>query len=369
MQSIYVHFPFCESKCHYCDFYSLGKERTRPGDESQFEAALRKEAESIATTHSPSQLSSIFLGGGTPSMTPPESMAKALEPLWKTFQLTPETEWTMEANPSSVNPQSLSEYRALGINRISLGVQAMRPDLLELLGRVHSQQAALGALEAIFKAGFTNVSVDLLCGVPGQSEQDVIQALTQLTAFPITHLSCYLLTLPKHHALFPQLPCEETQLQHLLVVHDWMTAHGFEHYEISNFAKPGKQAVHNLHYWNGSSYLGLGPSAHSYDAKQQIRWKNVSSLHRYASLLNQGLSPIESKETLTTEQIRLEQWMLKVRLSTGFPKTWLSTESQKQKALRLTHEGLIEQHPNLPERLRLTAKGFALSDQILQVLT
>ena len=166
--------------------------------------------------------------------------------------ITPQTEWTMEANPSSITPESFKAFRAFGINRISMGVQALNPDFLKILGRVHSREQALVALETVFDAGFQNVSVDLLCGVPGQTESDLNEALNTLTQFPITHLSCYLLTLPKHHSMAPSLPNEDIQLSHLLFIHDWLTQNGFEHYEISNFAKNGKRALHNLNYWNRS---------------------------------------------------------------------------------------------------------------------
>jgi len=367
MKSLYVHFPFCESKCHYCDFYSLGRERTREGDAPKFEEALRREAERLSDRLAP-ELDTIFFGGGTPSMTPAESMRRALSPLRLDQRVTDRTEWTMEANPSSVTLDSLREYRAFGVNRISMGVQAMRPDLLKNLGRVHSREAALVALENIFKAGFTNVSVDLLCGVPNQGLEDIDEAMRTLTQFPITHLSCYLLTLPPHHRMYKDLPNEDQQLEHLLFIDRWMTAQGFSHYEISNFARPGKQARHNLNYWKGESYLGLGPSAHSFSAQAKQRWKNVSSLHKYAALLTQGQSPIEWTETLTPEQEDLERWMLALRLDEGFPTDWLATSGQRAKAEAFRLQGLMEAHPAAPGRQRLTPRGFALSDQIISSL-
>lgn len=368
MQSLYVHFPFCESKCHYCDFYSLGKEKTRPGDSDRFEKALFLEASRLAEKLSP-ELQTIFFGGGTPSMTHCDSMTRALAPLWEKTKVTSETEWTLEANPSSIDKASMEAYRKLGVNRISMGVQALQPELLKDLGRVHSREDVFLALENVFAAGIENVSVDLLCGVPGQSEADLEKSLDTLTRYPISHLSCYLLTLPPHHRMYPSLPDEETQLKHLLLIHDWMTARGFEHYEISNFALPGKRARHNLNYWQGKSYLGLGPSAHSYDAQTFQRWKNVSSLHKYAQLLDQGESVLEWTETLTPEQIKLEQWMLALRLDEGFPETWLKTPLQKERTRIFQKEGLLESHPQKNAYFRLTARGFALSDQVIRALS
>ena len=367
MQSLYVHFPFCETKCHYCDFYSLGRERTRPGDADQFEQALRIEVTQSLPLIS-SELDTVFFGGGTPSMTSYDSMSRALEPLWKKTSITAQTEWTMEANPSSIDLSSFKSFRSYGINRVSMGVQAMQPQFLKTLGRAHSKEQAIKALETVFEAGFDNVSVDLLCGVPEQSEIHLEESLKALTQFPITHLSCYLLTLAPHHRMFSALPNEDTQLSHLLFVHDWLTREGFEHYEISNFAKPGKKAQHNLRYWKGQSYLGLGPSAHSFNSITSQRWKNVSSLHKYASLLNQGQGVVEWTETLTFKQLELEKWMLALRLDEGFPRSWLTTSLQQERVKLFKSKGFLEQHPALPENYRLTPTGFALSDQVIASL-
>ncbi|MCC7441195.1 MAG: coproporphyrinogen III oxidase family protein, partial [Bdellovibrionales bacterium] len=236
--SLYVHFPFCETKCHYCDFYSLASARVSEGDRNGFVEALRREAVLRAAELAP-RLDTIFFGGGTPSMTPPEAMARALEPLALAGRVDAATEWTMEANPSSIERGRMREYRHLGLNRVSMGVQALRDDHLKLLGRVHSASEARRALDDVFAAGFENVSVDLLCGVPGQSEADLEDALRAFTGLGITHLSCYLLTLPPHHKMHGQLPDEEMQLRHLLLVDRFMSEAGFEHYEISNYARPG----------------------------------------------------------------------------------------------------------------------------------
>ncbi len=365
--SLYVHFPFCESKCHYCDFYSIGKERTSQSDRDTFLASLTTESELWAKSLS-TEMDTIFLGGGTPSMTPAAEMAKALASLRLSERVTENTEWTMEANPSSITYAELKAYQDIGVNRVSMGVQSMNDEHLKNLGRVHSRLEALRALDAIFSSGMENVSVDLLCGVPGQSLQDLETALNTLSAFPITHLSCYLLTLPKHHRMFSQLPDEDTQLDHLLFIDQWMRARGFEHYEISNYARPGRRARHNLNYWSGSSYLGLGPSAHSFSQLEGVRWKNFSSLARYADFLGRREKPLEWSEKLTTEQKGLESWMLALRLDTGFPENWLTRDNQRAKADQFENAGLLERHPVTPTHLRLTPKGFALSDQVISAL-
>lgn len=404
MKSVYVHFPFCESKCNYCDFYSIGLERTRKDDFSSFKSALRREAELVAHLLAP-ELDTIFFGGGTPSLTNPESMAFSLEPLWQKTTITPQTEWTMEANPSSIingiindkcdrespnkSIKRMKAYCNLGINRLSMGVQTLQPELLSKLGRVHSREEALLALHTVFEAGFENVSVDLLCGVPGQTLESLEDSLNNLTKFPISHLSCYLLTLPPHHQMFAELPPEDEQLRHLLFIDEWLSTMGFEHYEISNFAKPGKRSRHNTNYWKGASYLGLGPSAHSFDSRAGKRWKNISSIHTYAAKLNKNTPPKNSpnelptewstewpiewptewNETLTEEQRDLEKWLLALRLEEGFPESWIDTSTRRERVESFKNEGLIIKHPTFKSNYRLTARGFALSDQIISALS
>ena len=366
-RSLYIHFPFCETKCHYCDFYSLGAEKTRESDKTLFAKSLHQELDLRAPRLAP-QLDTIFFGGGTPSMTDPDVMQRILTPLWAQTTVGSETEWTLEANPSSVDRARLSAYRSLGVNRISMGVQALKDDLLKSLGRVHTREAALRSLSELFEAGFTRVSVDLLCGVPGQSLDDLGEAIQTLTSFPVDHLSCYILTLPPHHRMYPQLPSSDVQLEHYLFVNQAMENLGFEQYEISNYSRPGSQARHNLSYWKGDSYLGLGPSAHSFDATLGMRWKNYSSIHRYGTTLEKKELPTEWSETLTEEQKHLEKWMLALRLSEGFPTEWLTDPRLQSKAQQFRVQGWLEPHPNQLNRLRLTPRGMALSDGIIREL-
>jgi oxygen-independent coproporphyrinogen-3 oxidase len=368
--SLYVHFPFCESKCHYCDFYSIGRERTRESDPELFAQAIEIESTLLAKQLSEnSRFDTIFFGGGTPTMTDPGTIEQALKPLRALDRITPQTEWTTEANPSSVTAPNMKRLRALGLNRVSLGVQSTQNEFLKSMGRAHLDHDVDTALDAIFSSGFTNVSVDLLCGIPGQTTDHLGESLSRLTSSGITHLSCYLLTLNPQHRLYKDLPDENEQIKHLLFIDQWLKDAGFEHYEISNFAKPGFQARHNLHYWNGGSYLSLGPSAHSYSSEAKLRWKNISSLHKYCrELIESRTLPIDSLEQLTPKETELERWMLTLRLSTGFPKSWLDTEARQAHANRLQIEGLLESHPTNSKNLRLTAKGFALSDGIIRSL-
>lgn len=298
-------------------------------------------------------------------MTSAEAMQKALEPLALRDRLSGDYEWTIEANPSSLTRHSIQEYATLGINRVSLGVQSLDDETLKRFGRVHTALQAQQVLEAIFESGIQNVSVDLLCGVPGQTLNDLEKTMDQLCAFPITHLSCYLLTLHSTHRMAKDLPSENVQLEHLLFIDQKMAALGFDHYEISNFAKPGFKARHNLAYWKGHSYLGFGPSAHSFDRSTLKRWKNISSISKYSEKLAQHEKPTEFEETLTPNQLETEKWMLALRLSEGFPKDWIQTPLQTSRLKRLIEENYIINHPLFSDRYRLTARGFAVSDTLV----
>ena len=315
-------------------------------------------------------LKTIFLGGGTPSMTPPESMERIFKEFFRFATLTDQAEWTMEANPSSIELEQFKRYRELGINRVSMGVQSLKNEHLLKLGRVHNEDQALHALDTVLQAGFTNISTDLLCGVPGQTTEDLRSHLVKLTSFPITHLSIYLLTLVPGHAMHASLPNDEEQLSHLLFIDEFMKEKGFEHYEISNFAKPNFRAKHNLAYWTEKSYLAFGPSAHSFNSETATRFKNITSLHRYAdALLKQNILPSEAIEKLTPSDRDLEKWMLALRLSDGFPIPWLTSERQVKMATRLMNDGYLEIHPEDSGRYRATARGFAVSDTLVKELS
>jgi len=366
-RSLYVHFPFCETKCHYCDFYSLAAHRVKKEDQLKFESALSKEC-LMQNSLLSSTLDTIFFGGGTPSLTLLSTIEKVCKNLNLADRITPQTEWTLEANPSSVAKENTLFYKRLGVNRISLGVQSLQNSVLKKMDRAHDQKKAYAALDIIFE-NFSNVSVDLLCGVPGQSLIDLEWNLDQLTQYPITHLSCYLLTLPPHHKMAKELPSENEQVAQLLFIHDYMDAKGFERYEISNFSKPNFKAQHNLNYWHKKSYLGLGPSAHSFLQTKNKRWKNISSLRKYTEILSkEARLPIEWEEVLTDEQNKIECWMLSLRLAEGFPKKWIYTENQKKKCDLFLKKNWIRAHPTQPTHYQLTPLGLCLSDTVIKEL-
>lgn len=363
--SLYAHFPFCEAKCHYCDFFSLPEERVEGGERTRIYKAIHRELELFdANLRTP--LKTVFLGGGTPSLVPLDVMRAFIGAL----KIDGSSEVTMEANPSSITVEKAKAWRAMGINRVSMGVQALENERLKWLGRVHDKKEVFESLTALFEAGFRSVSTDYIVGVPGQSLAMIRSELDELLgAFPnIRHISAYLLTLKPSNPKFKELPSDEEQLAHLRTVREVLLSHGFEQYEISNFARKDAQALHNENYWVGGSYLGIGPSAHSYWQTTRQRTKNWASLGKYCELVEAGQPGVEWSETLDQEQERLEYLMLRLRRADGVDLAEYRRlygrdlyQDRKQWIDLWLEKGLCR----LGNRLQLTADGFFLSDQIL----
>jgi oxygen-independent coproporphyrinogen III oxidase len=360
MESLYIHFPYCEVKCPYCDFYSLPSTHPLVQEEDRYLEALLKEWDFYPCP----PLKTVFWGGGTPSFSKPKTLlrlAERLQPL-----LTNQTEWTMEVNPASAVGQMevLQTLKTMGLNRISMGVQSLDPHLLKVLGRAHTRETALETLATLFDLGFQDISVDLLFGVPTQSVQQLKETLDTLLTFPIRHISCYLLTLHPSHWMTKQLPSEVEQVLQFEWVRQSLLQAGFTGYEVSNFCREERVCQHNLRIWQGASYLGLGPSAHSFDG--QKRWRNKSGLKAYWTDLEQGQLPIQEEESLTKAQLALERWLFQARLREGFPRKWLKSETQKKQAEQL----LLSKHLETagPLRLRISHLGLLLSDQIIKSL-
>lgn len=368
ISNLYVHFPFCESKCHYCDFFSLPENQFKTDQRARVYAAIHRELE----FHLPqlaNSLKTVFLGGGTPSLVPLE----ILEDFMSRLNFDSSTEITIEANPSSITLERARAWKSFGINRVSMGTQALNDQNLKWLGRVHSRDEIFKALTDLFNAGFRNVSTDYIVGVHGQTTAMIEDEINELvSSFPhIKHISAYLLTLKPSNSKFKQLPSEEEQLQHLQKVSEVLGGHGFQQYEISNFAREGQFAKHNENYWLGGGYLGIGPSAHSFWPDRRERTKNWASLGKYCELVESKEPPIEWVESLSHEQERLEYLMLRLRRKNGIDLTEYrqlfgrDLYSDKRAWIDTWHnKGLVhlDRHTGW---LRLTRDGFFLSDQIL----
>jgi len=330
---IYVHFPWCIKKCPYCDFLSLPITR----QEIPHMAYLERVSEELAMRANEVELGtvqSIFVGGGTPSLWDPRALGRLLERIVARLKVTPDLEVTVECNPSSFDRELARAYRDLGVNRVSLGVQSLDPERLEFLGRWHSPADALEALDAALSSGIPRVSADLIYGIHGQSAEQAAEEATRLAGTGITHLSAYTLTIEKGtqfgaRASKGTLPLltEDIVADSFLEVHAALTAQGFEHYEISNFARLGHYARHNLGYWRGHDYLGLGAGAWGTVkvAGHRVRYRNTPSPERYldsrmafGSLesdcergLVQSLEPIDADTELS------ERLLLGLRLIEG----------------------------------------------------
>lgn len=314
---LYIHIPFCLTKCSYCDFYSV----TSISMASSFLEALFEEMKMYRDRFE--SFDTVYLGGGTPSTLNPEKLGEILAGVREHFNLLPNSEITMEVNPADLDHTSLELIRNIGINRLNIGIQSFNPKILVFLGRRHSVKQAIDAIEASRKAGFTNIGLDLIYGIPGQEMNSWLDTLKCALTFEPEHLSCYQLTVEARTPIgmrYQQgefhLPDEKLQHAFFIKTAEMLEGAGYVHYEVSNFARDMKRASqHNQKYWNHTPYLGLGPSAHSF--LNNRRWWNERSLGRYITLIKSGNLPVKETERLTIEQLRLEAQYLGLRTKKG----------------------------------------------------
>jgi len=306
MLSLYLHIPFCRRKCAYCAFYSA------PADDQTKDRYLGAMTKSLQAAGGKT-LDTLYLGGGTPALLGVERLQALLEQVNRCFSFAPDAERTVELNPESTTPQLLQMLGRQGINRISLGVQSLNDNELQTLGRLHNGAGALEALKMILEAGFTNLSVDVMFGLPGQRAQSFGKTLDTLLSYPITHLSAYSLQLEPGTPLGDGArPMEEEQEEELwLLLCQKAKEAGFEHYEISNFARPGFAARHNTAYWKGTDYIGLGPAAHSY--YQGVRYAFNDSLEDFC----RAPWPLQNPQPISEQEAKEERIMLGLRLQEG----------------------------------------------------
>jgi oxygen-independent coproporphyrinogen-3 oxidase len=314
---LYIHVPFCLSKCNYCDFYSVSSLSMLPA----FLEALCREMELYLGRFEP--FDTVYVGGGTPSILDPGQVEAILTRVRETFKLLPNPEITLETNPADLDRAYLESIRAMGINRLTIGVQSFDQTILDFLGRRHSANQAIGAIEAARRAGFANIGLDLIYGIPGQDIDAWLDTLKCALLFEPEHLSCYQLTVEPETPLgirYQQgafsLPDERLQHEFFIRTAEMLEDAGYVHYEVSNFARDMTFASrHNQKYWDHTPYLGLGPSAHSFSANQ--RWWNYRSVDQYITALTSGKPPVEASEILTMEQLQLEALYLGLRTKKG----------------------------------------------------
>ena len=311
MTSLYIHIPFCEQKCFYCSFVVSVGQRHRVDD---YLDCLSLEAKRYKGT----ECASVFLGGGTPSYLEADQLKRLFKIVEENFSVRPDAEYTIEANPESLDAAKLEALRSRGINRISLGVQSFHPHYLKYLGRNHDQLKARDTYHAIRDAGFTNVSLDLMFGFPKQTFEEIEQDVGMLTALKSDHVSLYMLNLEENSRFYAQkiqLPDDDLQAKQYAIVLAGLERAGYRQYEISNFAKPGKESRHNLNYWQGGEYIGLGVGAHSY--KDGNLFWNVSRLNVYMEKVRESGSALDDSQQLDARGQLKQAVLIGLRMNRG----------------------------------------------------
>jgi len=366
---LYIHIPFCKSKCRYCDFASYPHREERMARYCQ---ALQKEMALYAPFQEP--LETLFIGGGTPSLLPPEWMDGLLGAVRERFTCAEDMEFTCEANPGTLTPEFLRVLKKHGCNRLSLGAQASQERLLKALGRIHTWQEAEEAAQIAREAGFQNISLDLMFGLPGQTLEDWQETLAKALRLQPDHLSCYGLIIEEGTPFFDMeqkgqllLPDEETERAMYDLTLTTLTAAGLPPYEISNFAKPGRECRHNLGYWRRVPYLGLGAAAHSMlpCAKEKgacLRRGNTPDLDDYISGIEAGKPVYSEYEYISFEDAQFEKWMLGLRTTRGVKASKEDTDRYGAVLEKLVDEQLLEYADGY---YRLTRTGMDVQNQVL----
>jgi len=323
MSALYLHIPFCRRKCPYCDFYSVPARaealRAYP------DLLLRHLDIAVGKGAWNRPLATVFFGGGTPSLLPPRDVGRILEKIEILCGLEPGAEITLEANPGTVSFHTLKEYREAGVNRLSLGIQSLGDDNLQLLGRLHTAAEAVSSADVARRSGFDNLAFDLMFGLPGQTVGALRRELDRMLKMEPAHLSCYGLTVeaetPFHHLHRRgdlTLPDEEVFADHFLFIHDHLAEAGFDHYEISNYARQGMECRHNMNYWRRGPYLGIGAGAHSFFSRfWGERWEVPGDLETFRQQIEAGRDPARRLERLTRRQAMGEALFLGLRCREG----------------------------------------------------
>ncbi len=355
---LYVHIPFCHRVCPYCSFYKHTPGATPIGT---FIDALTAEAAARIS----SQPRTLYLGGGTPSMLSPTHLGRLFEGLRRQVDFSRLDEVTMEANPATFDAAKARIFAELGVTRVSLGIQSFAPHVLETLGREHSPDEAAEAVGILREAGISSINIDLMFSIPGQSKADWEETLRRAASLGPDHISAYNLTYEEDTAFFESLrrgemrTNEDHDAEHFHLADDFLTAAGFDHYETSNYARPGHHSSHNRGYWRGEDYLGLGPSAVS--TIDGTRWKNVADTARYVAQVKAvGHAMVES-EILDDEARRLERIALGLRTKEGISLDLLDAGARRR-AAHFAEEGLARVENG---RLVLIHHGRALVDPIV----
>jgi len=364
--SLYIHIPFCRKKCLYCGFYSTTYDKNLASD---YIKAIEKEIDRLE-----GKFSTIYIGGGTPTVLELDLLKSLLKKLHK--HLLPGTEFTIEANPESLTKEKIKLFLNSGINRISVGIQSFNDAKLKKLSRIHDAKKAKEVVLLAFKNGFKNISIDLIFGVYGESLNDWQKELSVAAKLPIKHISCYGLTYERNTPLLSLLEQgkvqkinDDTEARMYKTAMEFLPENDFRQYEISNFAKKGFECRHNLSYWDNDEYFGLGASAVSYiDGR---RSQNILDIYEYTGRAIRGVSVIATSEKLSKRKSAGETAAVKIRTSTGIDLEWFKEktgfdilETKRKSIEKMTEQGLLKyiKKNNNISAVKLTKKGFIFCD-------
>ncbi|BBZ43252.1 radical SAM family heme chaperone HemW [Mycobacterium parmense] len=366
---LYVHVPFCITRCGYCDFNTYTPAELGGVNPDAWLAALGRELGLAAARLGRPTVDTVFVGGGTPSLLGGPRLAALLDMVRETFTLAPGAEVSTEANPESTWPEFFDTIRAAGYTRVSLGMQSVAPRVLGVLDRVHTPNRSADAAREALAAGFDHVSLDLIYGTPGETDDDLLRSVDTAVATGVDHVSAYALTVEEGTALARRVrlgeltaPDNDVLAHRYELVDARLTDAGMNWYEVSNWCRPGGECRHNVGYWDGGQWWGAGPGAHGYVGA--TRWWNVKHPNAYAELLDDARLPVAGFEQLEDDALHTEDVMLKTRLRQGLPLGRLSPD-ERGRAETVVADGLL-----VPEgdRLVLTPRGRLLADAVVRAL-
>jgi len=372
--SLYVHVPFCASRCGYCDFNTYTATELGSGvDQRSFHEFLLREVRIASEQLGDRPVESVFIGGGTPTLIGATALNSVLEGIGNFFNLAPHAEITTEANPDSVDKNLLQELRAGGFTRISLGMQSAASNVLKVLQRTHTPGVSVDAAQLARAVGFEHVNLDLIYGTPGESDQDVRDSVNAVVDAGVDHVSAYSLIVEQGTPLARQVargdipaPDDDICADRYEIIDTMLNAAGFDWYEVSNWARPGGECVHNQAYWLNADWWGIGPGAHSHVGG--TRWWNHKHPSTYAAALESGATLRAGQEVLTPEQMHIEKVMLGLRTRTGLPAQELSA-AEAERVPALIERGVVEQVDGEPQGVvRITDQGRLVADSAVREL-
>lgn len=357
MSGIYIHIPFCKKACHYCNFHFS----TQIEHINDFVDALVKEV-SLQQNYLSQPIETIYFGGGTPSLLNETQLNKIIKAIHSNFSISSNIELTLEANPDDINIEKTKMWYGQGINRLSIGIQSFQDNALIWMNRAHNTMQSHQSIEIALEAGIDNLSIDLIYGTPHLSNEALRNDIEILNNYQIPHVSCYALTVEEKTALYHLIKEKKIddidankQAEHFEIIVEQLEKNGFEHYEISNFAKQGHQSKHNSNYWKGVPYLGLGPSAHSYNINAR-QW-NIANNHLYIQNINNGVVPFEIEKLETATRYN-EYMMISLRLLAGV--NFQEIQDRFGEAY-LKHTLLVKDQFKNSNQLQNNELGFAIS--------